>query len=457
MKTFTALIRRYVLATAAIVLLVGGLLVGQIFYVGFKSNAVDATGYRVGALADALKQTETGLQWGREHTPAEWMQGYAWAMVLDDNGNVIWQQDLPQKLNHRYTASEVAVFSHWYLADYPVQCWAADYGLFVVAEPVGTCWKYNIDMKQKMIIMLAKSIQPTMVELLLVVLGCCLFFSWRGSKSLQTVTAGLDTLAQGGTVSLPAAGFAGELAQKQNETSEQLRRRNEIIARRDTARTEWIAGVSHDIRTPLALILGWAEQLQRDATLPAAARQKAGGICTQCEKIRSLIEDLNLTSKLQYGAQPLRREMLTAGPLIRRIAAKFCDSAETCALSLVQSDAAEHAQLWVDGALLERLLDNLLGNSVRHNPQPVQIRLQTDVSGGFLCIMVSDDGAGYPPDVLAALHAPEPLPNAPHILGLHVVEQIAAAHGGSAVFSQDTPHGAKAVVRLPLAGKDASI
>ena len=182
MKTFAALIRRYVLATAAIVLLVGGLLVGQIFYVGFKSNAVDATGYRVGALADALKQTETGLQWGREHTPAEWMQGYAWAMVLDDNGNVIWQQDLPQKLNHRYTASEVAVFSHWYLADYPVQCWAADYGLFVVAEPVGTCWKYNIDMKQKMIIMLAKSIQPTMVELLLVVLGCCLLQLAREQK-----------------------------------------------------------------------------------------------------------------------------------------------------------------------------------------------------------------------------------------------------------------------------------
>lgn len=46
MKTFAALIRRYVLATAAIVLLVGGLLVGQIFYVGFKSNAVmqQATG-----------------------------------------------------------------------------------------------------------------------------------------------------------------------------------------------------------------------------------------------------------------------------------------------------------------------------------------------------------------------------------------------------------------------------
>ena len=323
MKTFAALIRRYVLATAAIVLLVGGLLVGQIFYVGFKSNAVDATGYRVGALADALKQTETGLQWGREHTPAEWMQGYAWAMVLDDNGNVIWQQALPQKLNHRYTASEVAVFSHWYLADYPVQCWAADYGLFVVAEPVGTCWKYNIDMKQKMIIMLAKSIQPTMVELLLVVLGCCLFFSWRGSKSLQTVTAGLDTLAQGGTVSLPAAGFAGELAQKLNETSEQLRRRNEIIARRDTARTEWIAGVSHDIRTPMNAIIGFSELLEKHIDEKDKAIDYLGKIKSSSNFLLSLINYVLEMARIESGKLALKKEVGCVTELIESLTDVF--------------------------------------------------------------------------------------------------------------------------------------
>ena len=411
MKTFAALIRRYVLATAAIVLLVGGLLVGQIFYVGFKSNAVDATGYRVGALADALKQTETGLQWGREHTPAEWMQGYAWAMVLDDNGNVIWQQDLPQKLNHRYTASEVAVFSHWYLADYPVQCWAADYGLFVVAEPVGTCWKYNIDMKQKMLMMLAKSIQPTMVELLLVVLGCCLFFSWRGSKSLQTVTAGLDT-----------------------------------------ARTEWIAGVSHDIRTPLALILGWAEQLQREATLPAAARQKAGGICTQCEKIRSLIEDLNLTSKLQYGAQPLRRRSTQAGPFLRQVVAAFCENplAARCTLDCSITPAVETAILHADAALLTRALENVLQNAVRHNAGPITLAFHADADETTLHLTIQDDGTGYPQSVLAVLNGEPEGENAPHILGLHVVEQIINAHGGSVQFVNRDPHGAKVMMQLPL-------
>lgn len=86
MKTFAALIRRYVLATAAIVLLVGGLLVGQIFYVGFKSNAVDATGYRVGALADALKQTETGLQPRRNGCRA--MPGpWCWTIMAMSSGS----------------------------------------------------------------------------------------------------------------------------------------------------------------------------------------------------------------------------------------------------------------------------------------------------------------------------------------------------------------------------------
>ena len=65
-------------------------------------------------------------------------------------------------------------------------------------------------------------------------------------------------------------------------------------------------------------------------------------------------------------------------------------------------------------------------------------------------LTVADDGIGYPAAVLVALNAAEPAENAPHILGLYVVQQIAAAHGGRAVFGQNTPHGAKAVVYLPL-------
>ena len=141
-----------------------------------------------------------------------------------------------------------------------------------------------------------------------------------------------------------------------------------------------------------------------------------------------------------------------AGPLVRQLAAQFCESplADRCELSLTQTEAAERALLDADPALLGRLLENLLNNSVRHNTGPVKASLCTEVVSGRFCLTVADDGAGYPPQVLAALHSPEPGENAPHILGLHVVEQIAAAHGGQAVFGQAVPHGAKTTVWLLL-------
>lgn len=224
-----------------------------------------------------------------------------------------------------------------------------------------------------------------------------------------------------------------------------------MLSRRDNARTQWIAGVSHDVRTPLALILGWAEQLEQDALLPNSSRQKATGIRTQCEKLRTLIDDLNLTSKLEYGAQPLRRKDLRAGPLFRQLVAQFCESplAEHCEITLEQEEPAEQTVLSVDEALLARLLENLMNNSVRHNPKPVNITVHTRQVGERFCLTVADDGIGYPPAVLAALNAAEPAENAPHILGLYVVQQIAAAHGGTAVFGQNTPCGAKTTVWLP--------
>ena len=263
---------------------------------------------------------------------------------------------------------------------------------------------------------------------------------------------GLDALAQGQTVRLPTDGFAGELAEKLNQTGAQLQAKNEMLSRRDNARTQWIAGVSHDVRTPLALILGWAEQLELDALLPDSSRQKAAGIRTQCEKLRTLIDDLNLTSKLEYGAQPLRRKGLRAGPLFRQLVAQFCESplAERCGITLEQEEPAEQTVLSADEALMARLLENLLNNSVRHNSKPVNITVYTRRAGERFCLTVADDGIGYPAAVLAALNAVEPAENAPHILGLYVVQQIAAAHGGRAVFGQNTPCGAKAVVYLPL-------
>ena len=452
MKTFVRLIRRYVLAAVGIVLLLVFLGLGLLVFLGWQETThLPQRTYASSEIADAMVETPAGLALGAAHTPEEWMDGYAWAMVLDDTGHIRWSYALPDALNHAYTTGEVAGFARWYLDDYPVFCWAEDYGLFVIGLARGSLWKYSIYTSPEYILSLAKTIPLGFGLLLLLAAICCFLLSWQGAKRLETVASGLDALAEGQTVQLPTEGFAGELAEKLNRTSAQLQTRNELLARRDDARTQWIAGVSHDVRTPLALILGWAEQLEQDALLPDSSRQKATGIRTQCEKLRTLIDDLNLTSKLEYGAQPLRRKNLRAGPLFRQLVAQFCESplAERCEITLEQEEPAEQTVLSVDEALLARLLENLLNNSVRHNPKPVNITVHTRQVGERFCLTVADDGIGYPAAVLVALNAAEPAENAPHILGLYVVQQIAAAHGGTAVFGQNTPCGAKTTVWLP--------
>lgn len=460
MKTFVRLIRRYVLAAVGIVLLLLFSGVAVLGWLGWQEGCrLPQREYSSSEIADSMVETAEGLAFGAERTPQEWMNGYEWAMVLDDVGNIRWSYGLPQELNHAYTPGDIAKFARWYLADYPVFCWTEPYGLFVIGLPKGSLWKYSIYSSPDFALSMVRVLPAAALGMLLLGLVLCFWLSWRGAKRLETVANGLDALAQGQTVRLPTDGFAGELAEKLNQTSAQLQTRNELLARRDDARTQWIAGVSHDVRTPLALILGWAEQLERDAVLPETARQKAGGIRTQSEKLRTLIEDLNLTSKLEYGTQPLRKQEFAAGPLFRELVAQFCESpqAESCEVSLQQTAAAEQAKLCVDRALLERLLENLLGNSIRHNSAPVEIEVQTNVAGNRFCLTVADNGTGYPPAVLAALQGTPQNEQTPHILGLHVVEQIAAAHGGRVTFGQNAPNGAKATVWLPCAEKKAPV
>lgn len=454
MKTFGRLIRRYVLLAVGLSVLLIVLALALVVWVGIRFGLVwqDQSRYSYSEVADQLQQDGTGQFFFAEKDAAYWLEGYEWAMVLDDGGQVVWQYQLPRELDRVYTAPEIAVFSRWYLADYPVFCQVRDYGLLVLGLPKDSVWKYNFWTYPDLIEWVLYRGTTLMAGVLVLILLLCLLFSWRGARSLGAVADGLDTLAEGRTVHLDARGFAGELAEKLNRTSTQLQYRNEIIQRRDNARTQWIAGVSHDIRTPLSLILGWAEQLQRDAALPAAARQKAGGIQAQSEKIRALVEDLNLTSKLQYGAQPLRREAAHAGPLLRSLVADFCNGplASRCQVELTVHPSAENAVVQADRALLARALENILGNSARHNPEPVCCTVTVEAKDGQLQVTLTDDGTGYPAAVLAALHGETAGENTPHILGLHVVEQILQAHGGRAAFSQNTPRGCKVLLVLPL-------
>ncbi len=161
------------------------------------------------------------------------------------------------------------------------------------------------------------------------------------------------------------------------------------------------------------------------------------------------IEVLNLIFKLQYNAQPLRRTPIQMGAWLRRCVADFCDSLEEAySVDLLIREPAGQTILEADAELLTRAVDNLLNNSVRHNPSGCDIWVAAEIVDGQFVMEVRDNGAGYPEAVLRNLSDTRSDPNAPHILGLHLVGQIVAAHGGQASFRNDS--GAVAVLHLPI-------
>lgn len=435
MKTISRLVCRHIAAALCIVLLVllvnGALVLTLLVRASSQAAAYPAGLHRLSA--SFARQDDGSIAPAQS---GDWLEasGCAWAMLLDQQGDILWQHTLPPQLDHPYTIGQVAAFTRWYLDDYPVFVSRNDFGLLVMGMPRGSFTRFDFYIESGILAAFLKAFGPLLLLDAALILVSCLLLGFRSARSLRGVGHGIDALARGEPVCLPEHGTAGELAEKLNRTSRRLAEQSEAIARRDSARTEWIAGVSHDIRTPLSLILAHAERLTASAEASAGLRQEAQAIAAQCSVIHALIEDLNLTSKLQYGAQPLRAQPIAVGALVRGCVSGFLNRGQAgdCALDVELPPEAGQAVLMADAALLDRALGNLLSNSVRHNPGGCAIRVSAALEGSRVILCVRDSGAGYPQPILRALTGGQPTSR--HILGLHLVVQIVRAHGGSIRF-----------------------
>lgn len=395
--------------------------------------------------SDALKENEAGsFEMGEEALHVLEESGCAFSFLLDEGGKVVWEWKKPGEVPDRFSAGDIAAFSKWYLEGYPVSVWRhGEGGLLVAAYPKGSRVRYNgIYSKERLDAMIEYIGIFVLLNVILVFL-LALLFGYRFYRSLKPVGKGIEALSEGKPVRLREKGMTRFLKEKINLASRLLEKQREELERRDTARTEWIAGVSHDIRTPLSLIVGYADEMETDHSLPEKTRQQAGMIQSQSFYIKKLIEDLNLTSKLTYDMQPLRREDYVPAGLLRQTAAGMLNSGEITEkheLELDLEPALEQLHLTGDIQLLSRAVQNLLGNSVRHNPEGCYIRLTARTTEEGFCFCVRDDGPGIPDEVRRIVREDDRDPASdrrPHVMGLLVVKQIARAHGGSLWFSED--------------------
>ncbi|MDE6203182.1 MAG: hypothetical protein K2G19_06865 [Lachnospiraceae bacterium] len=211
------------------------------------------------------------------------------------------------------------------------------------------------------------------------------------------------------------------------------------------------------------MIMGYADEFESDGNLSEQERNRAAVIKSQILKIRQLIDDLNLTSKLEYQMQPLRISAFYPAALLRRLAAETINEGLGAEheLDIDLQEGFESIVLNGDEGLIARAVRNLLGNSIRHNPKGCRICLSGSRQGNLCLIAVKDEGCGIPDEVAAYLgcgpefsresgersSAAEPAHTAadgrgsrkekPHIMGLRIVQQIVQAHDGGFLITEN--------------------
>ena len=378
---------------------------------------------------------------------------YQWAMLIDNDGNVVWSMDLPDDVPLKYSVSDVAGFTRWYLNDYPVTVWRRTDGLFVLGSEKGSIWKYSMEESQTVLDNIKVWLPAVLILNSLIAVLLALLFGIRLFRALKPLAKGIEDMAGNESVELSTRGLLGNLAAGINKASMQLKKQEVALSKRDNARTTWIAGVSHDIRTPLSIVMGYASQLEDDPELTQSKREQAGIIRRQSERIKTLISDLNLASKLEYDMQPLRKNEILLAVLLRSIAADFLNSglSESYFIDVIISDNAQSTMVSGDKELLRRVISNLITNSIQHNPNGCSIKITLDNGMGSCSLSVSDSGVGFTQEMLYDLNHPKSSAQLEsHGLGLTIVQQIIKAHGGTTEFHNLTEGGCTVVLCLPV-------
>ncbi|MDI6901629.1 MAG: HAMP domain-containing sensor histidine kinase [Anaerosomatales bacterium] len=176
--------------------------------------------------------------------------------------------------------------------------------------------------------------------------------------------------------------------------------------RLESAREEWIAGISHDLKTPLSSVRGYADLLASDYTFEAAeVREHAALIGEQADHMEALIGDLLLTYRLRAEALPLHLERVDAVELVREAVVDLANDPRAAdrTVRFEEPPGSGPVTVSVDARWFRRALTNLLVNCAVHNPPGTTVRATVLRSVDTVEITVGDDGRGMDAETVSRL------------------------------------------------------
>ena len=232
--------------------------------------------------------------------------------------------------------------------------------------------------------------------------------------------------------------------------------------RLDEGRQKLIADISHDLKTPITVIAGYANAICDGKVPPEEVERYLRAIQNKAAALTELVNAFHEYSKVEHPKFVLHMERTDLGEFSREYLAGKYDEIDLAGFSLEISIPEQPVYCRLDQLQFRRVLDNLISNAIRHNRLGTILFFDLSTEGGWAVLAVADNGDGIPPERRKRIFEPfvvgsEARSGSGSGLGLSITRRIVEKHGGTIILSPAPRPGRSTefLLRLPLEGKNA--
>ena len=346
-----------------------------------------------------------------------------WALRLDKDGKVIEAFDKPKEVKDKFEITDVANFTRYYLADYPVFTYIIGDGLLVFAYPKNSLDKLPFNYYNYMNLIF--NLWLVVIFIILFLLFVYVFYRMDIRDILKNITPfqkAIDKLYEDDYEKLDEYGELRDLALAINKANEKY---NNL----KTSQEKWIRGLSHDVRTPLAKI-SWELNKENKNDLDVK------NIQDQVLKISNILEGLNLTMSL---ANIDKESFKAENPLkvIRKLTVDKLNENPSREIIFDNLLESPDIKIKMEPNLFYRMVENILKNSLTYTEGKITISLQN--LDNRLIIKILDQGEGLSENIIKKIYEEDLTNVTKHGLGIFIAKQIADLHDGRFTLENKDP------------------